>query len=596
VVEWDPVQGASSYEVRVAPWAAAGYCDWTAPILVAHTFLTATTAWTPLAKTLTPGSSPVGNAFQGSIATDQSWALADATDYCVRVRARSDRDTHGGEIVSDWAQLGGVGHQAFTYKAATVPSSCGSPATPAQAYHSVDAVRRNPGGPVAEMPLFTWDRVADACGYFVVVARDEAFTKVIDVAYTLNPTYAPRLPATYADETTRYYWAVMPTASSNGTGLGTAPSEDNPQSFEKQSTPPQRIAPASGSEVTSQPSFRWTEALGAREYHLQVDDDPTFGSPIDDVITDATAFTSTSTYAADTVLYWRVRADDENKVGLTWSDTGTFRRRLPLPVVGENPLGGEAIPVLSWAPVAGAISYDMHVEQADGTRRDFTMRSAAFSPVVFYGTGIWRWQVRANFRSGFRTVSGGYSPPVSFARRIATPARLRVSRAEGGALVSWAPATMARQYRVQFSDSDSFATILEQANTDHTSFAPKMASPVFAQRGALYWRVAALDEGGNAGGWAEAPLTTPKKLRVRVRGVTRRNHRGIVRVTVTDSRGHRLAHVRVTLSGAGVTAKPRTTGRSGTVAFRIRPSKKGTLTFRAEARQYRAAASRVRVR
>jgi hypothetical protein len=83
---------------------------------------------------------------------------------------------------------------------------------------------------------------------------------------------------------------------------------------------------------------------------------------------------------------------------------------------------------------------------------------------------------------------------------------------------------------------------------------------------------------------------------VRVRGVTRRNHRGTVRVTVTDSRGRRLAHVRVTVAGAGVTAKPHTTGRSGTVAFRIRPRKKGTLSFRAEARQYRAAVSRVRVR
>ena len=300
-----------------------------------------------------------------------------------------------------------------------------------------------------------------------------------------------------------------------------------------------------GSEVTSQPAFRWTDTLGARQYHLQVDDDPTFGSPIDDVITNATAFTSTSTYAADTVLYWRVRADDENKVGLTWSDTGTFRRRLAVPVVGESPLGGEAIPVLAWGPVAGAVSYDMHVEQADGTRRDFTMRSTAFSPVIFYGTGIWRWQVRANFRSGLRTVSGGYSAPVAFARRIATPARLRVSRAEGGALVSWAPATMARQYRVQFSDSDSFATILEVATTDHTNFAPKMASPAFAKGGALYWRVATLDEGGNAGGWASASLTSPKKLRVRVRGVARRNHRGLVRVTVTDSHGRRLAHVRV---------------------------------------------------
>ena len=178
VVEWDPVPGASSYEVRVAQFTAG--CDWTATGLVAKTFLTATTAWTPLARILT-GGSPVGNAYQGSIGTDQSWALVDGKDYCVRVRARSDRDAHAAEIVSGWAYLGGIGNQAFTYNAPA--SSCGSPQpTSAGAYHPVDAKRRTTGGPVAEMPLFTWDSEAGACGYFVVVARDEAFTKVIDVA------------------------------------------------------------------------------------------------------------------------------------------------------------------------------------------------------------------------------------------------------------------------------------------------------------------------------------------------------------------------------------------------------------------------------
>ena len=42
------------------------------------------------------------------------------------------------------------------------------------------------------------------------------------------------------------------------------------------------------------------------------------------------------------------------------------------------------------------------------------LRSTAFTPVVFYGTGIWHWQVRANFKFG--------STPSS---RAATPGRCR---------------------------------------------------------------------------------------------------------------------------------------------------------------------------
>ena len=62
---------------------------------------------------------------------------------------------------------------------------------------------------------------------------------------------------------------------------------------------------------------------------------------IDAKVTDSTAYTSTTTYPADTVLYWRVRADAENGtgyVGLTWSTTGTFQKQLPAPTPDpDNP-------------------------------------------------------------------------------------------------------------------------------------------------------------------------------------------------------------------------------------------------------------------
>ena len=604
VIEWDPVPGAASYEVRVAPWEAPGFCNWTenAPGKPpAKTFLTATTAWTQLAPRV--AGSPVGNAFP-FVANDLFWNLFPNTSYCVRVRARADRDPKFAEVVSDWTQV----TPAFTYQTPAA-SSCAPASTPAGAYHPVDAIRRGDGA-AAEMPLLTWDRVPGACGYFVVVARDRAMTKVVDVAYTRDPDYAPRqglIPTTYPDETTQYWWSVVPTVGSDGTGASTSPTEDNPQSFEKRTVPPRLLEPAQGGDVRGQPTFRWSDCavppcagsvnrvIGPREYRIQVADDPTFGSPIDDVVTNNTAYTSTSTYPADTVLYWRVRANDENRVGLTWSETGSFRRRLPIPAVGPNPEGGESIPTLSWSPVEGAVSYDMHVEQVDGTKRDFTMRSTAFTPVIFYGTGIWRWQVRANFKSGFKTVSGGYSSPTSFTRRIATPTGLRVARNGPGALVSWDPAVMAQKYRVQFSDSDSFSTVIEQVTTDNTSVAPKMIAPQFGQGKALYWRVATVDEGNNAGGWAAAALAAPKPLRLRVSGALRHGRRGTVRVTVTSTSG-RGVRAAVTLSGVGVMARPRRASSRGAVTFRVRPSKRGKLRVRAEAKGYLPAAGSLRVR
>ena len=40
---------------------------------------------------------------------------------------------------------------------------------------------------------------------------------------------------------------------------------------------------------------------------------------------------STTTYPAQSTLYWRVQANDYNTNALTWSSTGTFKQVLPTP-------------------------------------------------------------------------------------------------------------------------------------------------------------------------------------------------------------------------------------------------------------------------
>jgi hypothetical protein len=580
VIAWDPVPGASSYEIILAPWEC--FCNWTATTSgkpTARTSLTATTAWTPLSPTTTRH---VGNAF--TAVNKDNWKLANDTSYCVRVRARSDRDAKSKEIVSDWTQIGGLGKPAFTYHEVTRPP-CTPVAAPASAYREPAQGRVS-----TRMPLFTWNWVSGACGYFVVIARDAEFTKIVDVAYTNYPADAPRsasMPITYADETTSYYWAVMPTVYANGDGLSTQPQENHPQAFEKRSLPPQLVSPAQGSDVTSQPAFRWTAAEGARQYRIQVAADPTFGDPIADVLTNSTAYTSTSALPADTALYWRVRANDEGKIGLTWSETRAFRRRLPVPrPTSDNLLSGETIPTLSWSPVDGAVSYDMHVEQADGTKRDFNLRSTLFTPVIFYGTGVWHWQIRANFKAGFRVVSGGYSSDQPFGRRIATPTGIQTRRPGNRALLSWNPATQAAHYKVQISTSDSFSTLVEQVTTSNTSFAPKMTASAYRSGKPLWWRVATVDEGNNIGGYAVTPLRSARPMRVRVRGKLRRARRSLIRLTVTTSGRRRVAKAHVRVTGRGLGIRPRTTGRRGTVTFRLRPMARGKVRFRVEKRGY----------
>jgi hypothetical protein len=497
IVTWQPVPGASWYEVQLAPYGEVG-CDWSAVSKdpAALRAETATTAWTPLgnASAIGPKAWP---------SPERTAALPTGVQYCLRVLARSDDDAQRGQVVSEWTQLNGAGQPAFTYVAAPPPGTPEKPfRTPASAYLQPAAGTLTP-----RTPLFTWNRVAGANGYYVVVARDAGFTQVATIGFTNVPAYAPRLmtEAPLSDETTAYYWAVIPATGSNGTGVSDdVPQDNSPQSFNESSTPPTPLGPPNGAQISNQPTFRWSSAENARNYRLQVSQDPTFSNPIDDVTTAATAYTSSSTYPADTAIYWRVRANDWKGQGLNWSATQTFVRHLPVPEPDPgNATSGQSIPPLSWAPVQGAISYDVHVEQPDGTKRDFNFESPVFTVVKWFGTGIWRWQVRGEFpTTSGRNVAGGYSAQQSFLLTLAPPRGAHGTKSGSRLLVSWNAEPDARQYQVEVSTSNGFHRHIAAQKLDGTSWAPDIDLTKKQYRGTLYWRVAAVDAGGNVGSFA----------------------------------------------------------------------------------------------
>jgi hypothetical protein len=576
IVVWDPVPGAADYEYQIVP-RTLGVCDWTQPDAsdVWRNTVTASTAWTPLA-TYGPGVDPPDPRYtQVGVATDSQ--PVSGKQYCFRVRAR----TGNSAVFSDWTQLGGLGAAGFTY---TAPPVSGDPLGMA-----TDATYRLPvhGSSTPRSPLFTWNPVAGANSYWVVVAKDAAFTEIFDVAFTRITAYSPRLaksPETYPDDTTPYYWAVLPSPETIGGNVGTVPAQQSPRSFVKASDAPALITPAGGSDVASQPVFRWSWREGAKDYRLQVAQDPTFGDPLDDVKTQATSFTPTKSYPADTVLYWRVRVTDVKDRGLSWSPTGTFRRRLPIPRhADDNPTGGPTIPALAWLPVQGAESYSIHADQADGTTRDYTLRGTVFTPNIFYGTGVWHWQIRANFPGGSQS---GWSAATPFTRTIPPPDGVNAINKDGRLLIGWEPSVMAKKYRVEISASNSFSSIAYSATTENLANAPTLTSSAFLDGGTLYWRVAAIDEGNNVGGFATGEFRTPKRMIVRVSGGVNRTAKSKVIVTATDARGRVVKRAKVKVSGAAH-AKAKRTGKKGTATFVLRGRRKGTVTFRVARSGYR---------
>ena len=85
--------------------------------------------------------------------------------------------------------------------------------------------------------------------------------------------------------------------------------------------------------------------------------------------------------------------------------------------------------------------------------------------------------------------------------------------------ISWQPDFAAKQYEVQISHTDGFARLVEVHRTDNTSWAPQIDLSSRLGKGALYWRLAAVDGIGNVGSYTSGRFgAAPKPCPHAVRG------------------------------------------------------------------------------
>jgi hypothetical protein len=594
ILKWDSVPGASAYLVDVAQYNA-GICDWGGA--GSWRVTTSIPSWTPLGSGWNnvkpyPDSTPV--------ATDLS-ALSLNKRYCTRVRAKGERDVGLQDVYGDFTYLDDGTGVAFQWTGYPTGDPCSPPCNPG--YLGADDYLLPAHGTLTRLtPLITWWPLAGKQSYFVLVAKDPNFSNIVDYAFTQVPAYSPRSllrPTTYADETTLYYWAVLPATGFNGSGAVGDPLAAAPSNFQKQAIPPAQMSPADGGLLSDQPVFRWTPVEGARRYRFQIAQEPTFAAPIEDVTTASTSYTPFTTHPADTTLYWRVRADDENLIGLTWSTVRTFQRKLPTPTIDPgNATIGDFTPAWLWSDVTGASGYTFAMDGPNGSHQEWSgLRHRAAAFIYLFGPGIWRWRVRAEFpKFPSGVVMGPWSSYAPFTRTLGEPSGAKTSFSGNHVLLSWNWKLGAKDFRVQISTQPDFSTTLEDVTTDNTSYAPLMTHPFYTNGGSLYWRVAARDKAFNLGDFTQAQrIDISQRLRVAVNRPAPRRRWTRVVVTVSDPLNKPVAGASVRVSGAGIKAKRGRTKMTGKVTFRLRPRKKGRLLFRATKPGYAAGALSMRV-
>ena len=502
ILRWTPVAGASDYNLTFVPWSAASGCDFNATV---DTVTTSNTAWTPGGQYPYPTYVNWENkeyGWTGAANAGTDYQLYPGRSYCVSLIAvRNDPPLAGTTIESAPTILGGGSGPAFTYQPAPATGTLTSGTVVTGAEILPPAYGSGPvpaGSTLSTAPLFEWNPVSSADGYYVIISNDEQFDSnaIVTGGFTNTTAWAPPVPL--PDQTGSFWWEVIPVSSTTGAGVpqtygGATDGAYQPQDFNKNSTPPGPIAPVAGGNASGEPTFSWSSAQGAVNYTVEISADPEFASSLETDITDLTSLTTGAALPAQTPLYWRVRANDV-KYNLNWSSAQAFTHNLPVPQLrGSNPKRGSTIPLIAWAPVAGAASYNVQFTTA-GVSSTVSVSTPYVTPLEFFGPGVTTYQVQSVFPGGGLSA---FSPRASYRRTIPPPSRIRASKHGSRILVTWKVDPIAKGYSVELSATSEFSAPLVATTTANTAWVPQIPAAEATKK--LYWRIAVVDYANTVG-------------------------------------------------------------------------------------------------
>ena len=232
----------------------------------------------------------------------------------------------------------------------------------------------------------------------------------------------------------------------------------------------------------------------------------------------------------------------------------------------------------------GAASYDLSVDQPDGTHRDYSdIRTPAASFIKMTGTGVWHWRVRAEFPkdSAGDTSRARTSATQSFTRTIGEPANAKTDSAKDHVLLSWDPRLGVKEYKVQIASSPDFSRAVETVSTDNPSYAPTMTLVRLhdGEHALLARRRASTRTATRATGRRSSRSACCPRLRVSVSGLAR--HKRVEhRARDRDGRAGQAAVRRAKRAPdrrghpAGHEEDGQASARS---SFKVKPKKKGKL-------------------
>lgn len=335
--------------------------------------------------------------------------------------------------------------------------------------------------------------------YEIQVASDLAFTAILyDETVPVSEFTIP------VDLTpnAKYYWQVRAFNTLGQYGAWSAK-----RAFRTSILPPDLAAPSDAAALFHRrPAFDWTDVDAASGYTLQVSRYANFSSVLKTVNSTTSAYTFITDLPANTVLYWRVRANGTNGPSLwspqVWSFMTGNPPSIPIPLLPANgSLTRDYTPHLDWrnVTVPSGTTFDYYQIQiatdnvfasliVDTTISD--LLTSEFTPAADLAPNTrYYWRVRA-----FNTA-GHYSAwSVVWNFRTAIPSPGLLTPAAGEILASlrppfdWEDVVGATSYTIHVSRNSAFSSLLVNKTVSTSTYVPTANLPAGVT---LYWRVRA---------------------------------------------------------------------------------------------------------
>lgn len=392
---------------------------------------------------------------------------------------------------------------------------------------------------VPATPTLSWDPIPGMSHYLVYVSNDASFTNLVEASIPAStgtryaPTVAntePTLPESQAGKS--YFWFVRPCKAISQCGpnpISTTGMATN--AFRKLSpavvleTPEQDGNPAEPNVATGEVAFEWqdyfdtnaaatwaetgeTAPQAAQNYRIQVDDSPTFATPLDTQVVDQSTYTAVDSMYPEGQLYWRVQALDGDGKSLTWSPVRSFVKRSPSSVL-NFPINNEAVSgtaAFRWEPQAFNSAYRIEVYKNDDTTfspanrvffKDVTTTAYSWDQPLPASAAAFVWRVRGKDSDGNLLP---WSQTGRFFSTGAAPSLLEpaadTQQLANGPLFTWTSVPGAAKYQIEVRTA---TTQFVKTTTTATAYATISTVP----DGTLNWRITALDTRGNVMGNSE---------------------------------------------------------------------------------------------